>query len=273
MAVLVFQKGAAFSAIEFDCTVSEVHHSKATATEHPIEKGAHITDHYRKRLDGVSVQGMITNTPLNASAILHTIKGSIEPAWTVAPAVGTVAPLILNTQASVRERGASVRGGQPPWIQPPIVKIQPERPRVTRALQSSRYISTSMQTMQFVSEVDRVRAVYQALVGIMDEGVTVRLITDLREYPEMFLLDMSAPRMAEDALKFSMELRDAKFVSTETVQVRRTKTTTAEKRAQVPAPEGNATPHQFSDENAAAADRSVAARSVDATVDGVPWSE
>jgi len=50
--------------ILFDATVRDSHESSATITEHPVEEGADIADHIRPDLDRVSLQVVVSNTPV-----------------------------------------------------------------------------------------------------------------------------------------------------------------------------------------------------------------
>lgn len=52
--------------ILFDATARDSHESTATITEHPVEEGANISDHVRKDLDRVSLEVIVSNTPIVA---------------------------------------------------------------------------------------------------------------------------------------------------------------------------------------------------------------
>ena len=60
--------------IAIDCTVTERHTSTATVTEHPVESGSNITDHIRPEPVQLSVNGIITNTPIGAQQTQRVIK-------------------------------------------------------------------------------------------------------------------------------------------------------------------------------------------------------
>jgi hypothetical protein len=51
-------------ALELDASLSEEHTSDAEVTEHPVEVGADISDHKRKKPLQVKITGLVTNTPL-----------------------------------------------------------------------------------------------------------------------------------------------------------------------------------------------------------------
>lgn len=51
-------------AITVDAMIEEEHEATVDVTEHPVEKGADITDHIRPRLRSLRLYGIISNTPL-----------------------------------------------------------------------------------------------------------------------------------------------------------------------------------------------------------------
>ncbi len=52
--------------IAIDASVREVHDLEGTLTEHPVEKGADVADHYRVLPVPVVIEGVISNTPIVA---------------------------------------------------------------------------------------------------------------------------------------------------------------------------------------------------------------
>lgn len=52
------------SQITFDATVSEQHNSVLTITEHPTEVGATVSDHAQKEPDEITIQSIISDTPI-----------------------------------------------------------------------------------------------------------------------------------------------------------------------------------------------------------------
>ncbi len=47
-----------------DAAPTESHTFDSTVTEHPIEEGSDVTDHVRVRPDRVSIEGIVSNTPI-----------------------------------------------------------------------------------------------------------------------------------------------------------------------------------------------------------------
>lgn len=56
---------AKIGAIELDCSISESHTSEVEVTEHPVEVGSAVSDHARRKPLGLTIEGMITDTPVD----------------------------------------------------------------------------------------------------------------------------------------------------------------------------------------------------------------
>lgn len=62
---LLFRKApAVIGTVELDCAISESHQAGQDVTDHPVEEGSPITDHARKRPDVVTIEGLVTDTPV-----------------------------------------------------------------------------------------------------------------------------------------------------------------------------------------------------------------
>lgn len=55
--------------INIDASIQEDHTTEVTKTEHPVEKGANITDHVEIRPDTLSVEGVVSDAPLREDVI------------------------------------------------------------------------------------------------------------------------------------------------------------------------------------------------------------
>lgn len=51
--------------VEFNATLSEDHNISAELTDHPVETGSTITDHYRLLPKSITINGIVSNTPLS----------------------------------------------------------------------------------------------------------------------------------------------------------------------------------------------------------------
>lgn len=56
-------KAGAFRTLYFDAVISETQDITSQVTEHPVEKGANITDHVRAEIDRVHLEVFVSNTP------------------------------------------------------------------------------------------------------------------------------------------------------------------------------------------------------------------
>lgn len=52
-------------ALELDATLSETHSSESEVTEHPVETGSNIVDHVRPKPESLTLEGIISNTPVD----------------------------------------------------------------------------------------------------------------------------------------------------------------------------------------------------------------
>lgn len=62
--------------IELDCTLSTTHSMKVEATKHPVERGAKITDHLRPEPDVVTLEGLISDTPVSRSQQTRAVQAA-----------------------------------------------------------------------------------------------------------------------------------------------------------------------------------------------------
>ena len=58
------RQGAIIGSLVVDASISETHQIENEVTEHPVEMGANIIDHFRPKPRQFTIEGMITNTPL-----------------------------------------------------------------------------------------------------------------------------------------------------------------------------------------------------------------
>jgi len=58
--------GDTFVILEVDAVMSESHEVSATLTDHPVERGADLSDHKRPGQRRFRLEGLVTNTPIGA---------------------------------------------------------------------------------------------------------------------------------------------------------------------------------------------------------------
>lgn len=64
--------------IAVDASIGEQHILEGEVTDHPVEEGSDVTDHYRVKPRGVQINGVITNTPLATGFPAQTLINSIK---------------------------------------------------------------------------------------------------------------------------------------------------------------------------------------------------
>ena len=68
--------GNQYGNIELDAMLDESHEWSADVTSNPVEDGAPVTDHVIEQADKLTIRGVVTDAPLNASSsILGFIGG------------------------------------------------------------------------------------------------------------------------------------------------------------------------------------------------------
>lgn len=248
MTAILFSTFGTLSAIEFDCTIDETHTRTASATEHDVEEGAAISDHVKVGLPRLSLQAIITNTPLNASAVdILVASGRYK---LVAPVRASQTTSTVAVPSFARQElgsslytngwvsGAAVSGGMGYGLVPRIgpVAFPPQlapKPTVIPAVREKRPVAQAMQVTT-IESVDRVLETFAVLDLLMETGTQVRVLTDLKEYPVMVIESLSIPRRAEDALHFSMSLKAMRFATVKSTFIRAR--LTEKKQDQPPAP-------------------------------------
>lgn len=96
------RKGVEISGFVLDATVNEVHSLESEPTEHPVEDGSPITDHIDVKPDQITIDGIVSDTPLNLGATLQgggTIAGQV---------IGRKIGGVLGQQAGALGAGALV---------------------------------------------------------------------------------------------------------------------------------------------------------------------
>lgn len=90
----------------------------------------------------------------------------------------------------------------------------------------------------------RAREVYAALVQVKNQSGVVRVTTPLAVYENMVVKQLSAPQLANlgTSVKFTIQLTQVKFVRSQTVALKRVKTTKAQEKQKDGAKSATPTP-------------------------------
>jgi hypothetical protein len=175
-----YVNGGTTVVVEFDATLREVHTSGATATTHPVEKGSDVADHVQVNQPRLQVEAIVSNTPL------ETPKSHMDGVS------GSVRGLNLNVQDSK------------------FITFGVTTTRVPVARQ------VGAQVLQFSGSFDRVKKVHAALVDIVEGKRLVEITNGLRDYQDMIIGNLTAPREAKDGTSctFTFDAVHIDFVET-----------------------------------------------------------
>lgn len=145
--------------VHCDACVSEIHSETGEATEHPVEKGSNISDHYRANPRTVRIEGFITNTPIRKplSQADGVQEVDVEFTWEEDVAISGIVGLGVNAIASAV--GATSKRGKARGFEP---------------------------------EFDRVADCWAELSDIVQKGKVVDIITSLKAYDNMVIESLEA---------------------------------------------------------------------------------
>jgi len=221
MMQLIFTTDAGLEAsILFDATLSEDHVAEAFIPEHPVEEGVNVTDHIRPALDRLSARVHVTNTPIRPpknqekEAPDYTVEGlsgilfnfanqelmRVTHNRIVRRAIAAPGPS-LSLRIGFDE--VSVRAGLGAFVVPAVVEP------------ATQVFATI--TRKPLHRFERVRTIYTALVAHRAKGTVFRVITSLKEYDNMVIERVGAPRSVEDgdAITISLDMREVRFAAVE----------------------------------------------------------
>ena len=199
--------------VEIDATHSEEHPTKNTVTDHPVETGANIADHIRPDPDHVTIEGVISNTPIHipadhANGAKDQLK-RVRASWYTADSRGTAT-------------GAPKTLGDIPLPIPHLLGAIPiGGGDVAQIGRAATHGEATANVHAFHVPFDRVGACDQAFLKISKDGTLCSVITALRTYSDMAIETYTVARSAEDGdvLSFSIGFKQVSFGETEQVAV------------------------------------------------------
>lgn len=186
-----------------DVSVRESHGLSADVTEHPVEEGADITDHIRAKPRTFSIEGLISNTPIEVPQ--SHMDGAVED---TSPITIEGEPSFGNVDTPVGE--VNIPGSGQLSALAGVVGIK---------LGSKREFPAQM--LHFSQEFDRVGAVHLDLESIILTAKRITVVTTLTIYENCALTDLNVERdfKTGNALRFTASGRELRIVSSETVDV------------------------------------------------------
>lgn len=181
-----------------DASPARTHTASAQVTEHPVEKGSPATDHIRPMPRRVTIEGIITNTPLGAPPTAATNDVGGGAGYTAGKYL-----VEMNPQSTL---ASFIRGPRPPY-------------QLVAWVQSGKF--------------DRVTDSFLALAAAVTKGYLFSIATSLSNYDNMAATDfkVTEDKHSVNALNFSIDFQELRIVETKVVMVpaRKTKQKLAEK--------------------------------------------
>jgi hypothetical protein len=185
-------KGTRIGIVSIDAAITETHTASGTLTEHPIETGASINDHYNFSPRRLDLDGVITNHPVRLPAsqvdgidyedkvFKWATSGPGGPVGAALPSAGALGALTKGVTGllGLNEKSAHARG--------------------------------------YDTQFDRVTDGYAAIDAMQSSAELVVIVTTLRVYENMIIETFVVTRDAEtgQALRFSLSAVQARIVKT-----------------------------------------------------------
>jgi len=171
--------------LRFDAILAEHHSLKATATEHPVEKGVDLTDHIRKNLDELTLEVFVTNAPVHTEDLTKKAGTSRGSNFVSVPLdVPAYEPPLELTPGSLFNAvgGAlsSLLGGK---------------------------VEYNARVLKFDNEFNNVSDTLRILRGIKDTSQLLEVYTPNWQYPKMVLLSIDFPRAVGEGGSGKMTLQ------------------------------------------------------------------
>lgn len=189
--------------IWLDCSVRETHTLSADVTEHPVETGADVADHIRPRARTVSIEGLISNTPIEVPQ--SHMDGASEDR---SPIEIEGEPVFGNVDTPVGE--VTIPGAGQLKSLAAVVGIKLGGKRELQA-----------QALHFTQEFDRVGAAHLDLESIILTSKRITIVTGLTIYENVAITDLQTTRDGGtgNALRFTATGRELRIVSSDTVDL------------------------------------------------------
>jgi|SRR6185312_3579260 len=178
--------------ISFDSTISENHEATADVTEHPVELGSNIADNVKQNPASLTLEVYMTLTPIvpggpGAGVVIPQLLQFPTYIPPLAPTPGALFNLIGSGLTALSQM---VFG--PP---PPIV----------------------VQVLQFPTQFDPIKLTHTALLDLWSRGQTMSVVTSVKTYDTMVLVNVSLPRTEPGGATFTLNFKQIRTVTSATV--------------------------------------------------------
>lgn len=184
-----------------DASPSRSHNASAQVTEHPVETGAPVADSIRPMPRRLTIEGMITNTPIGA------------------PPVSKVRAARGAGGAVLRASANDVGGGAGINAEVTSVEMWPATTNATYIRGPRPPVRVT--ALDFLEQFNRVQDSFLALVGAISQGCLFNISTSLVDYADMAAIGFEVTESAHgvDALQFTIEFQQLRIVSNKIVAV------------------------------------------------------
>lgn len=191
-------------AITFDVVVSETHEASVTITEHPVEKGADVSDNIRPNLNVLVLAVFVSNAPL---------AGSEQEK----PMTGDTLDLVFPTSSDLVYQDVKPEVFEAPFSPTPgrvfsevgnfIGNLLHGKPNYRRL------------AAEFSTTFNAVLFTFEALNKLRVEGTLVAVITSSKLYENMAVEKVTLNRTEDDGTggSFTIEFKEVRLVDTKVV--------------------------------------------------------
>jgi hypothetical protein len=185
---ILFEEEGELKVVFFDATIRYVYTASSSITEHPVERGAALTDHSRPEVERISADVYVTDTPV------------VSPNYDGAN--GTFQNIDLSANRRDMTRGAKGGAGQP-----------------QEATYETKSVSTKARVLKFSEPFDRLVTVRETLMRIKDNALECSVITSEGDFDPMLIASITAPKESAGRIQFTVDLKKVTFADSEIVEV------------------------------------------------------
>jgi hypothetical protein len=174
---LIYDIGDQHYIVTLDASVNEAHQGSAQVTEHPVETGAAVTDNIRPLPRRLTIEGVVSNTPIYAEILSPT--------------------RVSNGDVNAEVKSTSFTTASGKTVTTPKGKA-----------------------LQFSEKFDRVKDVYEALVGAYQNGSLITIATTLQRYDSFAITALNVPRNVDNsnAIQFTIDFQEILTVDVQEVE-------------------------------------------------------
>lgn len=200
--------------VEFDAVLTLSPDDTVAITDHPVETGANVTDHARDEPELLSIEAKVSTiaSPRDADVTLSTLDLVVNVRTTPGTKLITLdvpTPPITPSIGGLVEAGVNA-----------ITTAISGPPKATVIDESrSRTVNGTARAWKQRSPRNRVRDIYERLLGWKTKHLLVTIQTTMREYFDMMIARVAAPQTVDDgsAVTFQLDFKRIRVADSETV--------------------------------------------------------